>query len=87
MIRRISLWMLVGIVIACCWAVIALLAGPNYNLGRSLAVAITAPASLLGRTEPLGVASFILLNAVPYAIVGCAIELIRQSRRSLKNRI
>lgn len=77
--RTVSLWMLIGLAVACCWAVVGLLNGPTgYNLGHSTLVAITAPASLLGRKMPLGVVSFILLNGVIYAVVGLAIELTRR---------
>ena len=78
MSRRISVWVLIGIVVACCWVALGLILGPNYNLGRSMLVAITAPASLLGRRMPLGVLWFILLNGVLYAVLGLAIELLRK---------
>lgn len=74
--RRISLWMFIGIVVACCWVAAGFMLGPSYNLGRSTIVAITAPASLLGRRMPLGVLWFILLNGALYATVGFAIELL-----------
>ena len=76
--RKIAWWMLVGLAVACCWAAIGLLLEPSgYNLGRSTLVAITAPASVVGRKMPLGVVSFILLNGLIYAIVGFALELVR----------
>jgi len=79
MSRMVSLWMLVGLAVACCWAVVGLLIGPTgYNLGHSTLVAITAPASLLGRKMPLGMVWFVLLNGVLYALMGFAIELIRR---------
>jgi hypothetical protein len=53
--RRISFWVLIGIAVASCWVAVGLMLGPNYNLGRSTVVAITAPASLLGRRMPVGV--------------------------------
>jgi hypothetical protein len=68
MSRVVALWMGIGLAVACCWAVLGLLLGPtNYNLGHSALVAITAPASLLGRKMPLGVVWFILLNGGIYA--------------------
>jgi hypothetical protein len=80
MTRIVSLWVLIGLAVACCWAVVGLLLGPtSYNLGHSTLVAITAPASLLGRKMPLGVVWFILLNGGIYAVMGLAIELIRRS--------
>jgi hypothetical protein len=72
--RRIILWVFAGIVVACSWAVVAVLTGPCHNLGRSIFVEITAPASLLGRWMPLGVIWFILLNGGLYGVLGLAIE-------------
>jgi len=54
---------------------------PNPNLGRSTLVAITAPASLLGRTIPLAYYWFILLNAATYALCGLAGEVLRPHHR------
>ena len=75
--RTIGLWLLLGLIVACCWAVAAFVVGPSYNFGRSTVVAITAPAVLLGKRMPLGVAWFILLNGSLYAVVGVVIELVR----------
>jgi len=75
--RTISLWLLLGLIVACCWVVAGFVVGPNYNFGRSTVVAITAPAALLGRRMPLSMAWFILLNGSLYAIVGVVIELAR----------
>ena len=80
--RRISLWLLIGITVACCWVLVGMFAGPSYNLGRSTIAAVTAPASLLGRRIPLGVLQFVLLNGVLYAITGFAIELLRRPHQS-----
>ena len=77
--RRIGLWVLLGIVVACCWVAIGFLAGPAYNPGRSTIAAITAPASLLGRKMPLGMLSFVLLNGGLYGILGLASEALRWS--------
>lgn len=78
MMRRISLWVLIGLAVALVWFVVRLFTWPNYNLGRSLFVAITAPASLIGRTMPLAYYWFILLNAGIYALVGLTTELLRR---------
>ena len=81
MSRVVGLWMVIGLVVACCWAALGLLLGPTtYNLGHSAVVAITAPASLVGRKMPLGVVWFILLNGGIYALVGVVIEVFRRSR-------
>ena len=80
--NRIGLWVLVGIMTACCWVAIAFFAGPAYNPGRSLTAAITAPASLLGRKMPLSMMWFILLNGGLYGAVGLAFEALRWPLRS-----
>lgn len=76
--RRITLWALAGLVVACCWVIVGLFVGYNYNLGQSTFVAITAPASLIGRRTPLGMTWFIVLNGGFYAAIGIAIELLRR---------
>ena len=53
MSRNIGIWVLIGFIVACCWAVIGIALGPSYNLGHSTLVLITAPASYLGRSAPL----------------------------------
>jgi hypothetical protein len=79
MSRRIGLWVLLGIMVACCWVTIGFLAGPTYNPGRSTIAAITAPASLLGRKMPLGMLAFVLLNGGLYGVLGLAIESLRRT--------
>jgi hypothetical protein len=76
--RRISLWAFIGFAVAFVWFVVGLFTWPNYNLGRSAIVAITAPASLIGRIMPLAYYWFILLNAAIYALIGLATELLRR---------
>jgi hypothetical protein len=76
--RRISIWALCGFTVASAWVVAGFLAGPSYNFSRSTIVAITAPASLLGRNMPMTLYMFILLNAVIYAIVGFGAEVFRK---------
>ena len=76
--RRIGLWALCGLAVACFWFVYGMAAGPTLNLGRWPIVAITAPASLLGRHMPLRYQWFILLNGAAYALLGLALEPIRE---------
>jgi hypothetical protein len=59
---------------------------PNTNLGRSLVVAITAPASLLGRRLPLAYYWFILLNGAIYAFAGVVAELLRRQHHQFFQR-
>jgi len=76
--RRIALWAVCGLAVACFWFVYGMAAGPTHNLGRSPIVAITAPVALLGRQAPLAYYWAILLNAAAYALLGLAFELIRR---------
>jgi hypothetical protein len=63
---RICVWALTGLSVAFFWFVVGLFTWPNYNLFGSPLVAITAPASLIGRAMPLKYYWFILLNAAIY---------------------
>ena len=78
MTRTIRVGLFIGIGVACFWAVVGLLAGHNYNLGRSTVVAITAPASLLGRRMPLSVLWFVFLNGCLYAVAAGAVGFLRR---------
>lgn len=78
--RRIAWWALAGLIVACCWVLYGMALAPHTNLGRSAIVAITAPASLLGRRIPLAYYWAILLNGAIYALCGVAVELIRRLR-------
>ncbi len=80
--RNIGIWALVGFVVACCWVGSGIVVGPSYNLGRSTLVSITAPASFLGRSNPLAFYWFVLLNASMYAVVGIGTEVLRRLHRS-----
>jgi hypothetical protein len=76
--QRISFWALVGLLVAGCWFLYGIIAMPltDQNVNWTLA-AITAPASLIGRTMPLKYYWFILLNGAIYALVGLMAELMR----------
>ena len=81
--RRIGLWALTGFVVASFWVTYGIAIAPGHNLGRSTLVAITAPASFLGRAVPLAFYWFMLLNAAAYALVGLATELFRRPSGAL----
>lgn len=76
--RRISLWAIIGFVVAYGWFIYSTATAPNPNLARWTIVAVTAPASLIGRAMPLAYYWFILLNAGIYALIGLAAELFRR---------
>ena len=76
--RRISLWALLGSSVASFWVLYVIATAPNPSLMHSSVLAITAPASLLGRTMPLAYYTFILLNGCFYALIGLAAELLRK---------
>jgi len=78
--RRISLWALIGSSVASFWVLYVIATAPNPSLMHWSVLAITAPASLLGRTMPLAAKyyTFILLNGGFYALIGLATELLRK---------
>jgi hypothetical protein len=76
--RRIGLWALIGFAVASCWVLYSAATAPNPHLARWTVVAVTAPASLIGRSVPLAYYWFILLNAGIYALVGLATEPLRR---------
>lgn len=76
--RRITVWGLLGLLVAFSWALIGVFAGPEFNAGRSTLAAVTAPVSVLGRKMPLGVESTILLNGCLYALFGLVVETARR---------
>ena len=87
MTRRIALWSLAGFIVACGWVLFvgALTPASRVEILRSralwAAIEITAPAALV-RHFMLKYYWFILMNALAYALVGLAIELLR--RHSLR---
>jgi len=84
MFRRVALWGLAGLGVACFWVTFGILAGPSHNIGRWAIAAITAPAALLGRMMPLAYHTFALVNAAIYVVLGLGAELIRRQHRSLR---
>jgi hypothetical protein len=76
--RRISLWALLGSSVASFWVLYVIATAPHSTLTHSSVLAITAPASLLGRFMPEAYYTFILLNGCFYALIGLAIELLRK---------
>ena len=79
--RRIALWALGGLAVASGWVLYAVATWPHPELGRSTVVAITAPASLLGRAMPLAYYWFLLAYAAVYALFGLGTELLRPHHR------
>jgi hypothetical protein len=75
--RRISLWALLGAVVASFWVLFSIATAPNPGMTHWTVIAITAPASLLGQSMPLTYYAFILLNASCYALFGLATEALR----------
>lgn len=77
--RRIGLWSLAGFAVACGWVAYTFAAFPLQTRNHLFwaVVEITAPAALL-RHVAIKYYWFILLNAVAYAIVGFAIEIVRR---------
>ena len=88
MTRRIALWSVVGIIVACAWVVFTMSLAPATLLrlehGRYFWIIadITAPVALL-RYYPLKYYWVVLLNGIAYAMVGSAVEVVR--RHSLRH--
>ncbi|HWC16064.1 MAG TPA: hypothetical protein VG498_03590 [Terriglobales bacterium] len=86
--RRIALWSLVGLIVACAWVVFTMSLEPATLLrlehGRYFwtVADITAPVALL-RQYPIKYYWVVLLNGLAYALVGLAFELVR--RRSMRH--
>lgn len=81
--RRLAIWAVIGLAVACCWVIAGVFLVPHYNLGRSTLVAITAPVSFLGRGMSLSFYWFIVLNAATYVIAGLAAEGLARAARAL----
>lgn len=79
MTRKIALWFLIGFSVAWGWVwfFMAKFPPPASSHAFWTAIDITAPAALL-RHYPLKSYWFVLLNGLAYALVGFAIELVRQ---------
>lgn len=85
MARRIALWALAGFAVACFWVIFGFFLPRGVNFGMWTITAITAPASILGRSAHLPITwyAFILINAGIYAVIGLAVEpVLRVSHRS-----
>lgn len=80
---RIVFWAVAGFVVACAWAVYAMVhpsPGVSYDNATWALIEITCPAAVLGRMMPLKIYWFLLLNAVAYALAGCLFESLRKVR-------
>jgi|CZKL01.1.fsa_nt_gi hypothetical protein len=85
--QGIVVWTLIGLLVACGWVLYGMGPGHTHNLSTWTIVAITAPASVLGRRIPMTYYSFILLNGVIYGLFGAlAVMLGRQIRFPLPKR-
>jgi hypothetical protein len=83
MARRIGLWALAGLAVACFWVLFGFFLPRGVNFGMWPITSITAPASIIGRSAhfPVTWYEFILLNAALYSVVGLAIEPFRRLHR------
>jgi len=81
MTKRIAVWTLVGVIVACGWALLASMPGHWVNADSTLVV-LTAPIALLGRRMPISYQWSIFFNAVTYALYGFTFELLRRGFRS-----
>ena len=81
---RIALWFMFGIVVACSWVIFGMTLAHHQNFGHWPIVAITAPASLLGRSLAMKYQAFVALNGVMYAMAGIVFESLRRQVRWMR---
>lgn len=77
--RRIAIWAVAGVVVACGWTLAVMLTGPwpaQHMIWKVLE--ITYPVSLL-RAHPLTFYECLVINTATYALFGLGIELLRRS--------
>ena len=73
-----------GFAVALVWVGVVWALWPRVNVGQSWIVAVTAPASVLGRRRAMRWEEFLLLNAGVYAGVGVVGEGVRAVRRRVR---
>ena len=80
MVLRVIVWAVVGIGVACGWMYYGITTGAGQNIGAWTVVAITAPATLIGREIPLAYSTIAFINGAIYAVIGLLIETIWRLR-------
>jgi len=81
MMRRIFLWSVAGLIVACAWIMISIVVGPDYNLVRWTVVEVTAPGWLIGHSMQLNQYWTVLINCAAYAVIGMLLEAFLPSSR------
>ena len=80
MVLRVSVWAPIGLGVACGWMYYGMTTGAGQNIGGWTVVAITAPATLIGREIPLAYSTVAFINAAIYAVVGLLTETLWRLR-------
>lgn len=80
MLRRVGIWLGIGVAVTAFWIVFTLLAR-DVNLRHSIIIAITAPVAMLGYHRPMTVYEFALENIATYGLVGFLTTLVWRPRR------
>lgn len=84
MMRRVGWWAMAGFGVAAVWVALVWALWPRVNVGQSWVVAVTAPASMLGRRRRMSWEEFLLLNAGVYAVAGVVVEGVRAVVRRVR---
>jgi hypothetical protein len=79
MVRRVGIWLGVGIAVTAFWIVFTFMV--RVNLKDSLVLAITAPPSILGQHRPMTVYEFALENIALYGLLGLMTTLVWRPKR------
>jgi hypothetical protein len=83
--RRIGLWVLAGLIVACAWVIFSTItAPPHYHFDRWLILNVSAPAAIICRSihAPIKFYWFIAMNAIVYGVIGLAAEPLWRLLRS-----
>jgi hypothetical protein len=81
---RIAMWAAAGFIIASGWAVYFLLASKDHPIEPivSTLVRLTCPVAIVGSRYPVSLFSALVSNVATYALVGLAVETLRQLNHS-----
>jgi predicted membrane-bound mannosyltransferase len=80
---RIALWALAGFLIACFWALFAVVTFPSsseriHDLWT--VVCVTCPIAIAGMHYPISLYEVLAANTATYALAGLAVEFLRKRR-------
>ena len=81
---RIAVWAAAGFLVASGWAVYFLLASKDRPIEPIVFILaqLTCPVAIIGSHHPVSFYSVLVVNVVTYALIGLAVELVRQLNHS-----